>query len=102
MLLEPLSPPTRIAQLNDGIFRVHRFSVVTSARLHKSDFVFRFYVYGGTFDNLPGYFLSTRGTVYGTSCAYELFGFVRTTGVLSAFVSDFVVWDGGLPFSGIS
>jgi hypothetical protein len=24
------------------------------------------------------------------------------TGVLSASVSDFVVWDGGLPFSGIS
>jgi hypothetical protein len=34
-------------RLNDGIFTVHRFSVVTPARLHKSDFVFRFYVYGG-------------------------------------------------------
>jgi hypothetical protein len=30
------------------------------------------------------------------------FGFAGTTGVLSASVSDFVVWDGGLPFSGIS
>jgi hypothetical protein len=30
------------------------------------------------------------------------FGFVGTTGVLSAFISDFVVWDGGLPFSSIS
>jgi hypothetical protein len=43
-------------RLNDGIFRVLRFSVVTPARLHKSDFVFRLYVYGGTFDNPPGYF----------------------------------------------
>jgi hypothetical protein len=31
-------------RLNDGIFKVHWFSVVTSARLHKPDFVFRFYV----------------------------------------------------------
>jgi hypothetical protein len=37
--------------------------------------------------------------------AYALmgfFGYVETTGVLSASVSDFMVWDGGLPFSGIS
>jgi hypothetical protein len=35
---------------------------------------------------------------------YALMGFldVGTTGVLSASVSDFMVWDGGLPFSGIS
>jgi hypothetical protein len=33
---------------------------------------------------------------------FLFFGFVGTTGVLSASVSDFVVWDGGLPFSGIS
>jgi hypothetical protein len=31
-------------RLNDGIFTVHRFSVATSARLHKSERVFRFYV----------------------------------------------------------
>jgi hypothetical protein len=60
-------------RLNDGIFRVHWFFVVTPARLHKSDFVFRFYVYGGTFDNLPGYFLSARGTIFGALCAYGFF-----------------------------
>jgi hypothetical protein len=31
-------------RLNDGIFTVHRFSVATSARLHQSECVFRFYV----------------------------------------------------------
>jgi hypothetical protein len=86
---------------------------VTPARLHKSDFIFRFYVYGGTFDNPPGYLLSARGTVFGALCAdgfflYVMFiatircGYVGTTGVLSASVSDFMVWDEGLPFSGIS
>jgi hypothetical protein len=75
---------------------------VTPARLHKSDFVFPFYVYGGAFDSPQGYLLSARGTVFGTLCAYGFFGFVGTAGVLSASVSDFVVWDGGLPFSGIS
>jgi hypothetical protein len=75
---------------------------VTPARLHRSDFVFRFYVYGGTFVNPPGYSLSVRGTVFGTLCADGFFGYVGTTGVLSASVSDFMVWDGGLPFSGIS
>jgi hypothetical protein len=29
------------------------------------------------------------------------FGFVETTGVLSVSVLDFVVWDGGLPFSDV-
>jgi hypothetical protein len=48
-------------RLNDGIFTVHRFSVATSARLHKSECVFRFYVYGGIFENPPG-LLSARGT----------------------------------------
>jgi hypothetical protein len=48
-------------RLADGIFRVHRFSVATSARLHKSECVFRFYVYGGIFDHPPG-LLSARGT----------------------------------------
>jgi hypothetical protein len=84
------------------IFRVHRFSVVIPARLHRSDFIFRFYVYGGTFDGPPGYLLSARRTVFGGLCADGSFGYVRTTGVLSASVSDFMVWDGGLSFSGIS
>jgi hypothetical protein len=48
-------------RLNDGIFRVDQFSVVTSARLHQSECVFRCFVYGGIFDNPPG-FLSARGT----------------------------------------
>jgi hypothetical protein len=48
-------------QLNDGIFTVHRFSVTTSARLDKSEYVFQFYVYSGIFDNPPG-LLSARGT----------------------------------------
>jgi hypothetical protein len=60
-------------RLNDGIFRVHRFSVVTPARLHKSDFVFRFYVYGGTFDSSLGYLLSARGTAFGALCADGFF-----------------------------
>jgi hypothetical protein len=82
-------------------FRVHRFSVVSPARPHKSDFVFRFYVYGGTFDNPPGYLLSAHGTVFGSLCADGFF--LDMLGlVLSASVSDFMVWDGGLPFSGIS
>jgi hypothetical protein len=75
---------------------------VTPARLHRSGFIFRFYVYGGTFVNPPGYLLSTRGTVFGALCADGSFGYVGTTGVLSASVSDFMVWDGGLLFSGIS
>jgi hypothetical protein len=48
-----------------------------------------------------GIFLSARGTVFGALCAHGFFGFVGTTGVLSASVSDFAVWDGGLPFDGI-
>jgi hypothetical protein len=69
---------------------------VTPTRLHKSVFVFRFYVYGGTFDNPLRYLLSARGTVCGALCADGFFEFVGTTGVLSASVSDFVVWGGGL------
>jgi hypothetical protein len=60
-------------RLNDGIFKLHRFSVVTPARLHKSDFVFPSYVYRGTFDNPPGYLLSVRGTVFGALCADGFF-----------------------------
>jgi hypothetical protein len=84
-------------RLNNGMFRVHRFSVVTPARLHKSDFVFRFYVYGGTFDNPRRYLLSARGTIFGALCAHRFFGFVGTTNVLSGSVSNFVAWDGELP-----
>jgi hypothetical protein len=40
-------------RLNNGIFTVHRFSVAAPARLHQSECVFRFYVYGGIF-NPPG------------------------------------------------
>jgi hypothetical protein len=50
------------SRLNDGIFTVHRFSVATSAQLHQSECVFRFYVYGGIFDNPPG-LLSARGPI---------------------------------------
>jgi hypothetical protein len=39
--------------------------IMCTTRSHKSDFVFRFYVYGGKFDNPPGYLLSARGTVFG-------------------------------------
>jgi hypothetical protein len=48
-------------RLNDGIFTVHQFSIATSARLHQSECVFRFYVYGRIFDNPPG-LLSARKT----------------------------------------
>jgi hypothetical protein len=50
----------------------------------------------------PEYLLSARGTVFGALCAYGFFGFVGTTSALSASVSDFMVWDGGIPFSGLS
>jgi hypothetical protein len=70
-------------RLNDGMFRVHRFSFATPARPHKSDFVFRFYVYGGTFDNSQGDFLSTRGTIFGALCSYGFYRFVGTSCVLS-------------------
>jgi hypothetical protein len=40
---------------------------------------FRFYVYGGTFDNPPGYLLSARGTVFGALCVDGSFGYVGTT-----------------------
>jgi hypothetical protein len=79
-------------RLNDGIFKVHRFSVVTPARLHKSDFIFRFYVYGGTFDNPPGYLLSARGTVFGALCAV---GLLDMLGLLVCFLPLFwTLWFG--------
>jgi hypothetical protein len=54
------------------------------------------------FDNPLGYLLSARGTVVGALCADGFFGYVWTTSVLSASVSDFMVQDGELSFSGIS
>jgi hypothetical protein len=59
-----------ITRLNDDIFTVHRFSVATSTRLHQSECVFRFFVYGGIFDTLLG-FLSAHGT----GCFCFLFSF---------------------------
>jgi hypothetical protein len=70
-------------RLNDGIFRVHWFSVVTPAQLHRSDFIFRFYVYGGTFDNPPGYLLSA------------LMGLLDMLGLLVCFLPLFwTLWFG--------
>jgi hypothetical protein len=46
---------------------------VTLAQLHRSVFIFRLYVYGGTFDNPPGYLLSACGTVFGALCAAGFF-----------------------------
>jgi hypothetical protein len=57
-------------RLNDGIFRVYRFSVVTPAQLHISDFIFPFYVYSCILDNPPGYLLFAQGTVFGALCTY--------------------------------
>jgi hypothetical protein len=51
-------------RLNDGIFTVDRFSVATSARLRKSECVFRFFVYGGIFDNPPGFYLHMEQAVF--------------------------------------
>jgi hypothetical protein len=65
---------------------------VTPTRLHESDFVFRFYVYGGTFDNPPGYFLSARATVFGALCAY---GFLDLLGLLVCFLARFSDFVGG-------
>jgi hypothetical protein len=96
-----ISPHLILIYLQARVFQ-HIGFPLTPARLHKSDFGFRLHIYSGRFDNPPGYFLSACGTVFGALCAYGFFGFVETTGVLSVSVSDFVVWDGGLPFSGIS
>jgi hypothetical protein len=79
-------------RLNDGIFRVHRFSVVTPARLHGSDFIFRFYVYGGTFDNPPGYLLSAREQFL---ALYALMGLLDMLGLLVCFLPLFrALWFG--------
>jgi hypothetical protein len=64
-------------QLNDSIFSRLSVSLGTSAQLYKSDFVFRFYVHGDTFDNPSElfFFLSARGTVFGALYVYGLFLF---------------------------
>jgi hypothetical protein len=68
---------------------------VTPARLHRSDSILGFYIYGGTLDNPLRYLLSAYGTVFGALCADEfLFRYIRTTDVLSASVSDWMVCDG--------
>jgi hypothetical protein len=59
----------RTTRFNNGIFRVYWFSVVTLTRLHRSDFIFQFYIYGGIFDEQPEYLLFARGIVFGASCA---------------------------------
>jgi hypothetical protein len=94
--------------LNHSIERRHIYSPSVfrcDARLiTQIGFVFRFYVYSGTFGNSPGYFFFCL-RVEQFLALYALmgfFGFVGTIGVLSAPISDFVVWDGGLSFSGIS
>jgi hypothetical protein len=64
-------PKPRAKEFKDKVYKGHRlfgcvclplqlnhrrFSVATSTRLRKSECVFRFYVYGGIFDNPPGFF----------------------------------------------
>jgi hypothetical protein len=53
-------------------------------------------------NNPPGYLLSAREQFLAFYALMDFFGFSGTTGVLSASVLDFMVWDGELPFSGIS
>jgi hypothetical protein len=76
--------------LNDGTFRFHRLSVVTSARLHKPDFVFRFYVYGSTFDNPPGYFFYLHVEQF--LALYALMGFGGFWGVFGDYWSAFCLF----------
>jgi hypothetical protein len=74
-------------RLNDDIFKVHWFSVVTPDRLHKSDFVFQFYVYGGTFDNPPRYcFYLHVEQFWGL---YALIGLLDLLGLLVCFLALF-------------
>jgi hypothetical protein len=100
----PHSTLTYTIRLNDDIFRAHLFSVVTPARVHKSDGVFRFYVYGGTFDNPPGrFYLNIYRTSLGTLNAYGFLIGIGTTTLLSASVFGLlVVRDGGILFRRIS
>jgi hypothetical protein len=72
------------SRLNDGIFTVYQFSVATSARFHKSECVFQFYVYGGIF-------LSARGTSLGTLSAYGFWIGIGTTGLLPASVFGLLI-----------
>jgi hypothetical protein len=47
-------------RLNDGIYTVYQFSVATSTRLHKLEYVIQFYVYGEIFDNPLGLLSACR------------------------------------------
>jgi hypothetical protein len=90
-------------RLNDGIFTVHRFSVATSARLRKSECVFRFYVYGGIFDNLPGYFCLHVEYLWALQVPMDFWIGIGIAGLLSVSVFGLaIVGDGGLLFSRIS
>jgi hypothetical protein len=77
-----------ITRLSDGIFRVHRFSVVTSTRLHKSIFIFRFYVYSGTFNNPAGYFFYLHVEQF--LAHYALMGFLDLLRLLVCFLPLFL------------
>jgi hypothetical protein len=51
-------------RLNDGIFTVHQFSVATSARLHQSECVFRFYVSAEYLTTHRDYYLHVERVVF--------------------------------------
>jgi hypothetical protein len=82
-------------RLNDGIFTVHRFSVATSTRLRKSECVFRFFVYGGIFDNPPGFFTCTWNRLF----LFFVFCFHVNTGALIPRRSTATVRGGGFLLS---
>jgi hypothetical protein len=79
--IDPALRPRPVSSLTSATLynstTVHRFSVATSARLRKSECVFRFYVYGGIFNNPPGFFF-----------------FICTWNSLFLFLFFFVAWGG--------
>jgi hypothetical protein len=84
-------------RLNDGIFTVHRFSVATSARLRKLECIFRFYVYGGIFDNSAEYFCLHVEHLWALKVPVGCSIGIGITGLRSAPILDLViVRDGGL------
>jgi hypothetical protein len=89
-------------RLNVGIFRVHRFSVVTPTRPNKSDFIFDSTYTAVHLTTYLGIYSLHMEQFLALYALMGFFGYVGTTDVLSASVSDFMIWDGGLPFSGIS
>jgi hypothetical protein len=82
-------------RLNDGIFTVHRFSVATSARLRKSECVFRFYVYGGIFDNPPGFFCLYVGHLWALKVPMDIWIGIGVAGLLSVSVFTLLIVRGG-------